>query len=106
MWIDDTYRVVLFGHRDFCENRILDKTLYPLLQNLIRTNPFVEIYIGRNGEFDVYAATVIKRVQNAMGKERTEFICVLPYTTIVLYCPKATKKFIQRMLSQGETVGW
>ena len=79
MCIDETYRVVLFGHRDFNGHRILDEKLYPLLKDLIRTKPFVEIYIGRKGEFDLYAATVVKRVQNAMGKDNNEFICVLPY---------------------------
>jgi len=79
MFCDDTYRVVLFGHRDFYGHRTLDERLYPLLKDLIRTKPFVEIYIGRNGEFDIYAATVVKRVQNAMGKANNEFICVLPY---------------------------
>ena len=37
------------------------------------------MYIGRNGEFDVYAASLIKRVQNELGKADNEFICVLPY---------------------------
>ena len=79
MWIDETYRVVLFGHRYFEGHRVLDEHLEPLLKELIRKKPFVEIYIGRNGEFDIYAASVVKRVQNAMGKENSEFICVLPY---------------------------
>ncbi len=79
MWIDHTYRVVLFGHRDFCGHQVLDARLYPLLCDLIRTKPFVEIYIGCNGEFDIYAATVLKHVQKAMGKANNELICVLPY---------------------------
>jgi len=79
MWIDNTYRVVLFGHRDFCGHRALDKQICPLLKDLIRTKSFVEIYIGRNGEFDLYAATVVKHVQNELGKANNEFICVLPY---------------------------
>ena len=79
MFLDETYRVVLFGHRNFDAHRTLDEQLYPLLQNLIQTKPFVEIYIGRNGEFDIYAATVVKRVQNSTGKANNEFICVLPY---------------------------
>ena len=78
-WTDDTYRVVLFGHRDFDGHRVLDERLYPLLRNLLRTKSYVEIYIGRNGEFDIYAATVAKRVQKAMGKSNNAFICVLPY---------------------------
>lgn len=74
------YRVVLFGHRDFDGHGILDTHLYHLIKSLILTKNCLEIYIGRNGEFDIYAATVIKRVQNEIGKESSEFICVLPYT--------------------------
>ena len=33
-----------------------------------------------DGGFDIYAATVVKRIQNAVGKENSELICVLPYT--------------------------
>ena len=75
----DIYRVALFGHRDFCAHRRLDDTLYLYLKELLRTKPFVEIYIGRDGEFDRYAASVVKRVQNAMGKENSELNLVLPY---------------------------
>lgn len=76
---ENIYRVALFGHRDFYAHRRLDDTLYPLLKDLLRTKPFVEIYIGRDGEFDRYAASVVKRVQDAMGKERCELNFVLPY---------------------------
>ena len=79
MWIDQIYRVALFGHRDFCGHRTLEEHLYPLLKDLIRTKPFVEVYIGRNGEFDLYAATIVKRVQGAVGNDRSQLICVLPY---------------------------
>ena len=78
-WIDNTYRVALFGHRNFCGHRVLEKWLYSLIEDLIRTKTFVEIYIGRNGDFDIYAATVVKNVQNSMGKVNNEFVCVLPY---------------------------
>ena len=87
-WIESTYRVVLFGHRDFNGHRALDARLYPLLCDLIRTKPFVEIYIGRNGEFDIYAATVVKRVQNAMGKANNEFICMTRSELIKIICQK------------------
>lgn len=76
---EDIFRVVLFGHRIFYGLKELDEFLFPLLCNLIQTKAFVEIYIGRNGDFDLDAATVVKRVQKAMGKENNEFICVLPY---------------------------
>ena len=79
MFGNQIYRVILFGHRDFDGHKVLDESLYRLLKEVIASQPFVEIYIGRNGEFDVYAATIVKRVQNEAGKENNEFICVLPY---------------------------
>ena len=76
---DLTYRIVLFGHRDFSGHRILDKYFYPLLKELFRQKTFVEIYVGRNGEFDLYAASIVKRIQKELGNENNELICVLPY---------------------------
>ena len=78
--MDNTYRIALFGHRSFCNHKILDEQLYLLIKELINTKPFLEIYIGRNGEFDIFAASVIKRVQKAMGKENSELIGVFPYS--------------------------
>ena len=80
MKLNDVYSVVLFGHRDFCVCRAVDERFYQLLMELVRTRQFVEFYIGRNGEFDIYAATMVKRVQKKTGKENSELICVLPYS--------------------------
>lgn len=80
MWIDQTYRVAFFGHRDFSDYNILEETLPLLLKELIKKKEFVELYIGRNGEFDLYAATIVKHVQRLCGKENNELICVLPYS--------------------------
>ena len=74
-----TYRIVLFGHRDCCPCRAIDEQFYLLLKELICAKSFVEIYVGRNGEFDIYAATVVKRIQKAIGKANNELVCVLPY---------------------------
>ncbi len=73
------YRVALFGHRDFCQHKRLDNTLYLIIKDLLRTKAFVEFYIGRDGEFDIYAASIIKRVQTVMGAENSELNLVLPY---------------------------
>jgi len=78
--MENIYRIALFGHRSFCNCKVLDEQLYLLLKELMRTKPFLEIYIGRNGEFDIFAASVIKRVQKAMGKENSELIGVFPYS--------------------------
>ena len=77
--MDNTYRIALFGHRSFDGHSILDTHLFELLRDLIREKDFIEIYIGRNGEFDIYAATVVKKAQRLLGNLNNEFICVLPY---------------------------
>ena len=73
------FRVCLFGHRSFSGHRTLDTKLFELVKNLLCEKEFVEIYVGRNGEFDIYAASIVKRVQKAIGVSNSEFICVLPY---------------------------
>ena len=80
MWTDNTYRVVFFGHRNFNDHRTVDEKFLPLLKRLFLEKPYVELYIGRNGEFDIYAAMLVKHAQNAMGKANNELIAVFPYT--------------------------
>ncbi len=77
----DTLNISLFGHRKIEDLRLLDDKLMPLVHELIQMNPYVSFFIGRNGEFDEYAASVIKRVQKISGKENSEITLVLPYAT-------------------------
>lgn len=76
----NVFTVSLFGHREIDDLRQVDALLFPLVKELLRSKPYVEFFIGRSGEFDEYAASVIKRVQNEIGKENSEIILVLPYT--------------------------
>lgn len=73
------YRVALFGHRELHRYKALEEKLCPLLEALIKTKPFVEFYMGRNGEFDIFAASVVKRAQKSFGNENSELTLVLPY---------------------------
>ena len=70
----------MFGHRDFYGHRQLEDRLIPILRDLIRKKKFIEIYMGRDGEFDTYAATLVKRVQKDYDDYHAiEFNLVLPY---------------------------
>lgn len=70
----------MFGHRDFYAHRQLEERLIQLLRELICKHKFIEIYIGRDGEFDTYAATLVKRVQRDYDDYHAiEFNLVLPY---------------------------
>ena len=75
----EPFKVVLFGHRYIEDLYIIEKRLFSILSEIVKEKEFVEFYIGRNGEFDEYAASVIKRVQKRYGKESSALILVLPY---------------------------
>ncbi len=76
----DIYTVSLFGHRTIDDLRQLDNLLTPIIKKIVQTRLYVTFLIGRNGEFDEYAASVIKRVQKEVGKENNDMTLVLPYT--------------------------
>lgn len=74
-----SYKVMLFGHRDLYRYNKLEENLYLVLKDLMREKPHLEIYVGRNGDFDIIASAVVKRVREELGNESSEMILVLPY---------------------------
>ena len=74
------FTVSLFGHRRIDDLRQIEAHLAPLIKELIRTKSYVAFLIGRNGEFDEFATSVIKHVQKEVGKENSDITLVLPYT--------------------------
>ena len=79
--MDEIFRVALFGHRYLDSLRIIEDRLTPIIKDLIWKKQFVEFYIGRNGEFDEFAASVIKRVRKDVDFSNTALILVLPYNS-------------------------
>ena len=76
----DIYRVAFFGHRRIYNIREIEEKLVPILKELILTKEYVEFYIGRNGDFDEFVASVIKRVQKQLDRGNNVMILTLPYT--------------------------
>ena len=74
------FTVSLFGHREIDNLRSLDERLTPIIKELIKTNEYVSFIIGRSGEFDEYAASVIKLARRDIGPENSDITLVLPYT--------------------------
>lgn len=73
------FKISLFGHREINDLRDLENKLIPIIKELIRKKAFVSFLIGRNGEFDEYTASLIKRIQRQEGKETSEMSLVIPY---------------------------
>ena len=76
----DVFTVSLFGHRKIDDLRQLDEKLTPMIKELIKTKPYVAFLIGRNGEFDEYAASLIKRARKEVERENSDLTLVLPYS--------------------------
>ncbi len=80
----NVFTVSLFGHREISDLRNLDYLLSPVINEILQTNEYVSFLIGRNGEFDEYAASIIKRVEKDSEKDNSEITLVLPYTVAKL----------------------
>ena len=73
------YRVALFGHRDFCPTKEIEDKLLSIFTRLIQSKEYLEIYIGRNGEFDIFAASIVKRIKKELDNSSCSMTLVLPY---------------------------
>ncbi len=74
------FTVSLFGHREIDNLWRINEQLISIIRELVETKEYVVFLIGRNGEFDEYAASVIKSIRKEIGKENSEITLVLPYT--------------------------
>lgn len=75
----EIYRVAFIGHRELFDITNIENKIEELVKELMRSHSFVEFYVGRNGDFDVSAASVIKRVRKSCDANNCELILVLPY---------------------------
>lgn len=75
----DIYTVSFFGHRELERASEIESKLDQLLHDLITQKQYVEFLVGRDGEFDLLAASAIRRVVNQYGYGNTSIILVLPY---------------------------
>ncbi|MBQ3566730.1 MAG: hypothetical protein IJA12_06075 [Oscillospiraceae bacterium] len=73
------YTVSFFGHRKSKITSDIEHKLNKLLENIIKQNDFVEFIIGRDGEFDLFATSIIKQAIKKYSNGNTSLILILPY---------------------------
>lgn len=77
--------VSLFGHRIIEDYQFVENKLYELLRIVMqKENREIEFLVGRNGDFDLMAASVIRKLKKEMGNENAFLTLVLPYETAEL----------------------
>lgn len=77
--------VSFFGHRFIDDSQTVEQKLYELLRIIIsRGDREVEFLVGRNGDFDLVAASVVRRLKKELNVENVFLTLVLPYETAEL----------------------
>ncbi len=75
----EIYRVSFIGHREVDDFSFVEEQVQNVVTDLISSKEYVEFYVGRNGEFDLLVASVIKRVKRDIWDCNSSLILVLPY---------------------------
>lgn len=89
MILFEPYRVTLFGHRYIDHFREVEENLVRGLDELSLQHPYVDFYIGNDGDFDLIATSAIRRLIERRGKENITINLVLPY-------PKANMDLLEK----------
>lgn len=81
----DKYTVSLFGHRTIEDYLTVESKLCELLRIIMqRESGELEFLVGRNGDFDLMAASVIRKLKKETGNDNIYLTLVLPYETAEL----------------------
>lgn len=75
----ELYTVSLFGHREIHSPDIILERLNEVIQPIILSKSYIEFIIGREGEFDWLAASVIHRLKRNLECGNVTLTLVLPY---------------------------
>ena len=77
--------VSVFGHRIIDDSQKVEQKLYELLRIIMsRGDREVEFLVGRNGDFDLMTASVVRRLKKELNAENVFLTLVLPYETAEL----------------------
>ena len=77
----DTYTVSFFGHRHLDSTIQIEKRLEAIVLNLLSTESYVEFLVGRDGAFDLLAASLIHRCKRTFRADNSSLVWVMPYPT-------------------------
>lgn len=75
----DTFTVSFFGHREVERFRDTELALEKMIHKLFTEHEYVEILIGRNGEFDQLVSSVFHRVRKRLDSSNNSLVLILPY---------------------------
>ena len=75
----DIYRIAFIGHSVIYGQYRLEDRIEDLIREKLHTKEYVELYVGRNGDFDISVASATKRAQEALGHHNSSLVLLQPY---------------------------
>lgn len=77
----EIYTVSLLGNKKINRHYEIEAILEDIVKEIITSKCYVEFLVCREGEFDLIAASVIRRVKKRKGYKNCSLNLVLPYAT-------------------------
>ena len=75
----EVYTVSFFGHRRIDDPIRIEQQLEKIVRDLLLTKQYVEFLVGKDGEFDILVASVIRRCKRQYRDDNSAMVLVLPY---------------------------
>lgn len=75
------FTVSFFGHRQLDDPLSVEWELERNVRKLLEEKEYVEFLVGRDGEFDLLVASVIRRCRRKFRADNSSLIWILPYMT-------------------------
>lgn len=75
----EVYTVSFFGHRRIEDPIRIEQQLEEIVRELLLTKQYVEFLVGKDGDFDILVASVIRRCKRQYRDDNNAMVLVLPY---------------------------
>ena len=90
----NTYTVAFFGHRQIDNFDATERKMSELIKRLVLQYEYVEFLVGKNGEFDQMASSVIRRIKHLVRDDNNTLTLILPYSAMKYVAQKPYKPLI------------
>lgn len=75
----DIFTVTFFGHRRLYDHGLISDRLDKVILDILDKHANVDFLVGRNGDFDLLAASAVRRCREKRGGETCTLNLILPY---------------------------
>ena len=75
----EMYTVSFFGHRIIDDLNKVQNELENIISKIVSEHEYVQFLVGRDGDFDIIAASAVRKVKKILFVDNVDLNLVLPY---------------------------